>query len=111
MERTDEEMIAQFLRRERQEVEDNGFSRRVMRRLPDRRRWGNRLFNVACAAVCVGLFGWLGGFGLLGDMLREALWSAVEHGIATCWYHPAALLTAAGVLLALGIGEACASQD
>ena len=82
MTETDDKQIEQFLSAGRREIADNGFSRRVMRHLPDRRErfvlWWTRLgFTLALV-----LFIALDGIQLLWNALREAVTSMVEQGMA-----------------------------
>ena len=56
MKDNDEELIARFFADNRQEIADDGFTRRVMERLPGKALWLNRLWTAACMLVGLGLF-------------------------------------------------------
>lgn len=49
----DEILIERFFNENRITIEDNGFSRRVMNRLPDRARRINRLWTAVCATIAI----------------------------------------------------------
>ena len=100
MTETDDKQIEQFLSAGRREIADNGFSRRVMRHLPDRRErfvlWWTRLgFTLTLV-----LFIALDGIQLLWNALRETVTSMVEQGMAAD-VDPKSLLIAGAVLLFL----------
>lgn len=85
--------VARFLREQRREVPDHGFTRRVMHCLPRRREhltWAVPLAGAACA---IGLFVALGGFGAVlawsEDIARSLL--------AQDWSNPR--LQAVGILM------------
>ncbi len=100
MTENDERLIEQFLAPARREIADNGFTRRVMRRLPDRRERLSRWISGLGFALAAVLFIALDGVQLLGDALREAFTAAIEHGFAAD-IDPKSLLVAAVVLLFL----------
>ena len=56
MTETDDKLLKQFFGEQKQEIEDNGFSRRVMRNLPGRNHRLVQAWGAACAVVCVILF-------------------------------------------------------
>lgn len=63
MDDRDELLVSKFFDENKIDVADNGFSRRVTRRLPDRERRLNRIWTAVClalGAVLAVLFDWLG---------------------------------------------------
>lgn len=52
-ENRDELLVKKFFDENKIEIPDNGFSRRVMRRLPDRMRRLNRIWTAVCIALGV----------------------------------------------------------
>ena len=56
MTETDDKLLKQFFGEQKQEIEDNGFSRRVMRNLPGRNHRLVQVWGAAFALVCVFLF-------------------------------------------------------
>lgn len=96
----EDKLIAQFLSPGRREIADNGFTRRVMRHLPDRRERLAQIWSWAGFALALGLFIALDGVQLLWNALREAFVNTVEQGLATN-VDPKSLLIAGLVLLFL----------
>lgn len=97
----DEKLLTTFFAEHRQEIPDNGFSRRVMHRLPDRTLWLSRLWTGFCFTLAVVLFVVLDGAQLLIDSLRETFDAALQHG-AAAELDPKTLAIAAVVLILLG---------
>ena len=93
MTETDDKLLKQFFGEQKQEIEDNGFSRRVMRNLPGRNHRLVQAWGAACAVVCVILFFTLGGLQATISTLREVFVSMVQHStrnpcISPLWYLP-----------------------
>ena len=102
MTENDDKLIEQFLAPGRREIADDGFSRRVVQRLPDHRR--ERLAQVwtwTGFAVVLGLFIALDGVQQLWNALREVFVTTIEQGMAAD-IDPKSLLIAGVVLLFLG---------
>lgn len=53
---TDEELLASFFTAQKAEIPDNGFSARVMRRLPRHARRLNQIWTTFCFAIAMALF-------------------------------------------------------
>ena len=100
MTETDDKLLKQFFGEQKQEIEDNGFSRRVMRNLRLVQVWG-----AACAVVCVILFFTLGGLQATISTLREVFVSMVQQS-ATTGFDPKSLYIAALVLAFFGARKA-----
>lgn len=98
MTETDDKLLKQFFGEQKQEIEDNGFSRRVMRNLPGRNHRLVQAWGAACAVVCVILFFTLGGLQATISTLREVFVSMVSKVpqqdstrnpcISPLWYLP-----------------------
>ena len=101
MDKKDELLISQFLAAHRTEVPDKGFSRRVMRRLPDRTPLWARLWTFTGYSLALVLFIALDGFPLLLDALRETFRQMLIQG-ATSSLDLRSLGIAAVVLIFLG---------
>ena len=56
MEINDETLVSQFMHAQRHEMVDDGFSRRVMRKLPNRAERISRIWTLFCVACFVLLF-------------------------------------------------------
>jgi hypothetical protein len=65
----DDKLITQFFQEQMPNVEDDGFSRRVMHRLPDKKRHLSRLWTIICSVVGVAFFLLIDGI----DSLRISL--------------------------------------
>lgn len=62
-----------FAEAARQEIEDNGFTQRVMQRLPKRVNWFTRLWTASCILVALVLFTLFHGWELLAVQLEVFL--------------------------------------
>lgn len=54
--KTDDELLMQFFSAAKQEIPDNGFSEKVMQRLPQRARRMNRIWSTICFAAGMAIF-------------------------------------------------------
>lgn len=54
--KTDDELLMQFFSAAKQEIPDNGFSEKVMQRLPQRARRMNRIWSTICFAIGMAIF-------------------------------------------------------
>lgn len=73
----DDVLVRRFFEENRMEMPDNGFSRRVMRRLPDRAVRINRIWTAACFAAGILLFVRNKGLTVLSECLKDALGNVV----------------------------------
>lgn len=97
----DDILLKQFFNENRQEIADNGFTERVMKRLPGR---ANRLANILMAVgviLAVILFFVLDGLGAILSTLREVFVSMSIQGIENVDLK--SLVIAGGVLLFFGV--------
>ncbi len=74
-----DKLLEDFFAANRQEIADNGFTRRVMRRLPDRSDRLAHVWTALCFALAVVLFVALDGIGLIESTLRETLAGLLEN--------------------------------
>lgn len=73
MNKKDEQLIRQFMQTNKQEIADNGFSRKVMQRLPmSTKVWSNILTGVCVISCCI-LFVVYDGLNLILQSIREVL--------------------------------------
>ena len=79
-ETTDDKLLQQFFSDNRKEIEDNGFSRRVMHHLPNRYYRISQLWSLFCFTLAVVLFFVLDGLQLVLGALRETFTSAIQSG-------------------------------
>lgn len=101
----DDKLIKDFMLAGKREIEDNGFSRRVIRHLPQRGKWLSDLMSVACTLVCLALFYIFNGFEALfraiGDILAVQTYSLVNNT------NFQSLLLATAVLVIIGLQRVC----
>lgn len=96
-----DKFLEDFFAANRHDVADDGFTRRVMRRLPQRHNRLAQAWNTLCILLAAVLFVAAGGVQLVWATLQETFIGLVEQG-ATADVDPRSLLIAAGVLLFLG---------
>lgn len=105
-ETTDDKLLQQFFSDNRKEIEDNGFSRRVMHHLPNHRYYRiSQLWSLFCFTLAVVLFFVLDGLQLVLGALRETFTSAIQSGAAEL--DPKSLIIVAVVLVYLGYRKIC----
>lgn len=92
-----DKFLRDFFAENKQEIADNGFSRRVMRHLPDRSRRLARIWSAFVMAVAAVLFFWLGGFEAAWGTIREVFIDMVNHGATSL--DPKSIIIATVVLL------------
>ena len=96
-ETTDDKLLQQFFSDNRKEIEDNGFSRRVMHHLPNRYYRISQLWSLFCFTLAV--------VQLVLGALRETFTSAIQSGAAEL--DPKSLIIVAVVLVYLGYRKIC----
>lgn len=75
-----DKLLEDFFADNRQEIADKGFTRRVMRRLPNHSSLLARAWTVCCCVLAVVLFVSLNGIELIGNTLRETFHGMLESG-------------------------------
>lgn len=101
MKEIDDKVLADFFRNEKKEIADNGFSRRVINSLPDRKKRLSNLWTMFCTAIGIILFFLFDGLDAILNILREAFNGAMQSGLANIDLKSLAI--AAIVLVALGL--------
>ena len=98
----DETQLRRFFKAHRAAapLEDNGFSQRIMQRLPRRIPLWARLWSPCCILLSIVLFIHLRGFELIWQALREIFTTQAEQLIPQ-QFDPKVWLVAGGVLLFL----------
>lgn len=79
MMKDDDRLLKQFMDANRQEIADNGFSRRVMHRLPCSHNRVVQLLNALCAVVSVFLFVTFDGIQSVIELMRNVLVYTIQH--------------------------------
>lgn len=95
----DDKLLTSFFAEHRQEIADNGFSRRVLRRLPGRSQQLSRIWTTCCFTLALALFVVLDGVQLMLDTLCETFDTAIRNGVSEL--DPKSLIIAGAVLLYL----------
>ena len=101
----DDRLIQQFFTDNRKEIEDNGFSRRVMRSLPNRAQRIAQAWALFCSTLAIVLFFALDGLELLFGTLRETFTTAAHGGITDV--DPKSLVIVGCVLLFFVYRKVC----
>lgn len=95
-----DKLLKQFLADNRQEIADNGFTRRLMHRLPDRSHRLSLMWTTFCFTIALVLFVSLNGLQFVLDTLRETFNGIIQAEAAE--FDLKSLLIALIVLLYLG---------
>lgn len=85
-----------------QQIEDNGFTERVMQRLPSRINWFSRLWTMFCIVVFAVLFVVFHGWELLAVQLEVLLRTWTIESVS---FNPLMLAIVLFGLLFVGVGE------
>lgn len=101
MESNDDKLLRDFFATEKKEIADNGFSRRVMRRLPSRINRLMQIWAVFVSLVALLLFFAVDGLQAVVSTLRDVFVSMVQNSATNI--DPKSLLIAAVVLAFLGV--------
>lgn len=104
----DDKALRLFMKEQKQEVEDKGFSRKVINRLPNRGQKLSTIWVTFCSILGVTLFFSLNGLHILLDILREAFISIVQSDLANL--DPKAALITLIVLVGLGVHRVCSIE-
>lgn len=99
MTENNDKLLENFFAENRLEVADNGFSRRVMHRLPNRNSRLARLWTAGGFTLAAVLFVLMDGLQLVWDTLRETFTTTVANGMEQA--DPRSIVIALGVLLFL----------
>lgn len=77
----DNKLIEQFFAENKHEIEDNGFSKRVIHALPKRQNHSADVLNVITIAACIILFFLADGWSILWGNLQGFIISTLRIGI------------------------------
>ena len=86
----DDKLISQFMHANKHEIEDNGFSRRVIRQLPEHAKWMSDVLTTVCTVLCCILFYVFDGFNFLFGVIVEVITFAIlqsdeQHKLHFIW--------------------------
>ena len=105
MTENDDKLLTAFFAGNRQEIPDNGFTRRVMRHLPDRTHRISQVWVTFCFTLALVLFFAFDGLQQVLGTLRETFTTAALSGMTEL--DPKSLLVAGIVLLYLLYRKIC----
>lgn len=95
----DDRLIKQFFAENKQEIADNGFSKRVIQTLPKRRNHSVEVLNAITIAACIILFTLADGWQILWGNLQGFFIAAIKTGAVEV--EPMALIGTGVVLVCL----------
>ena len=101
MESNEDKLLREFFAKEKKEIADNGFSHRVMRRLPSRVNRLMQVWAVFVSLVALLLFFAFDGLQAVISTLRDVFVSMVQSSATN--FDPTSLVIAAVVLAFLGV--------
>ena len=97
----DDTLIKNFMLANKHEIEDNGFSRGVIRRLPQPAQWLSDILSVTCAIVCCALFYIFNGFEILCQTISDIVTSQTYYLVSDTNFQ--SLVIATAVLIIIGL--------
>lgn len=100
---TDDKLIRDFFNENRQEVPDRGFSRRVMRKLPQRRNLVFKICGIVIALFAFALFIAYGGLLGIIYLFRDMFISLAQN--SNLFTDPKSIIIAVIVLAILGFNK------
>lgn len=101
----DDKLIKDFMLANKHEMEDNGFSHRVIRHLPQQAKWLSDILSVACTLVCCALFYIFNGFEILCRAISDIVTSQAYYLISDTNFQ--SLIIATVVLVIIGMQRVC----
>lgn len=102
MKEIDDKFLKEFFEEHKQEIPDNGFSHKVISRLPGKKITViSNIWVLACSALAIILFLTMDGLQAIWEVVRETFVSMAIDGLATI--DPRSLAIAAVVLLFMGV--------
>lgn len=97
----EDKLISQFMHANKHEIADNGFSRRVIRQLPERAQWLSDVLSIVCTLLCCILFYVFDGFDYLFRAIIEIITSQSYNLVNNGNFQT--LLVATVVLIIVGV--------
>ena len=101
----DDKLIKNFMLANKHEIEDNGFSRWVIRRLPQQAKRLSDMLSVACAIVCCTFFYIFNGFEVLYQAISDIITSQAYYLISDTNFQSWVIATV--VLAIIGVQRVC----
>lgn len=101
----DDKLISQFMHANKHEIADNGFSRRVIRRLPEQAKRMSDVLSIICAVSCCILFYLSDGVAVLFRIFMDVATSQSCNLISNFNFQTLIVVTI--VLACIGVQRAC----
>lgn len=101
----DDKLIKNFMLANKHEIEDNGFSRQVIRQLPKQAKWLSDMLSVICTIICCAMFYFFNGFEILFRTISEIFASQAYYLISDTNFQ--SLVIATVVLIIIGLQRVC----
>lgn len=108
MKDNNDELVSRFLRSNIQEIEDNGFSERVIRNLPDRSLLISKILDAICFTICMIMFFVFNGFTIIYNSILSLIDS--QSAIFAQGINKTSLFIIFAVLLFVGIDRLCSMK-
>lgn len=105
MTENDDQLIKSFMQAHKREIVDNGFSRRVIHRLPQRAQWLSNILSILCTIACCILFYVFHGFEVLLHSIVEIINAQSWQLFTQTSFQSLAIATI--VLIIVGVQRAC----
>jgi hypothetical protein len=102
MENNNDELLRHYFKEQMQEIPDKGFSRKVLRRLPDKRHSLLHFFDTILVILCVTLFIFFDGIQLCVDILRNIFVTLIQKAVLYIDWHSFILSLALMIVVLLG---------
>ena len=75
----DNKLISQFMHANKHEIEDNGFSRRVIRQLPEHAKWMSDVLTTVCTVLCYVFDGFNFLFGVIVEVITSQSYNLMSN--------------------------------
>lgn len=95
----DDKLISQFMHANKHEIEDNGFSRRVIRQLPEHAKWMSDVLTTVCTVLCCILFYVFDGFNFLFGVIVEVITSQAYNLMSNTNFISLAIATVVVIII------------
>lgn len=100
-----DQFIKDFLLANKREIADNGFSRRVIRHLPQRAKWLSDMLSAICTLICCTLFYIFNGFEVMFQAINDIVTSQAYYLISDTNFRSLAIATV--ILMIIGVQRIC----
>lgn len=103
-----DKLLNQFFKENKKEIEDFGFSRRVMRKLPGYGKKLATIWTIFCSGIAIALFFIFDGIDAFTRIFHEAITTLIHSELTNI--NPHCLMIIAVVLIGMGIQRICSIE-